>query len=143
MSRVPPPPADAVALTAFRELPDGRGRQYTESWTPGDPWQGCEHFIRMCAAVGFLIENAPGRVYAVLDAVNEEGDIVATYDIPTARAFRFIYRKLHLRVVDTDAAQKALARRPGPAPGEMSQAAPSVLAEDLHPGRVSPAGEDR
>jgi hypothetical protein len=30
-NRAPKPPADAVALTAFRKLPDGRGRQYTAS----------------------------------------------------------------------------------------------------------------
>ena len=49
MGTLQKPPADAVALTAFRELPDGRARQYTESWTPDKPWQGCERFIRMCA----------------------------------------------------------------------------------------------
>ena len=30
--RAPKPPEGAVALTAFRELAGGRGRQYTESW---------------------------------------------------------------------------------------------------------------
>ena len=102
MTTLPRPPADAVALTAFRELPDGRARQYTESWTPGNPWQGCERFIRMCGAIGYLRESAPGHAYAVLDAVSDGGDILATYDIPHARAFRFIYRKLHLRVAETD-----------------------------------------
>ena len=99
---MPKPPDGAVALTAFRELPDGRGRQYTESWTPGNPWRGCEHFIRMCAAIGFLRESVSEHSYAVLDAIDEDGGILATYDIPHARAFKFIYRKLHLRVADTD-----------------------------------------
>ena len=102
MSILPRPPADAVALTAFRELADGRARQYTESWAPGNPWQGCERFIRMCGAIGFLHESSTGHAYAVLDAISEHGDILATYDIPNARAFQFIYRKLHLRVGETD-----------------------------------------
>lgn len=100
---LPPPPAGAVAMTAFRELPDGRARQYTEAWTPGNPWQGCEHFIRTCGALGFLRESKSGHAYAVLDAIDEDGGILATYDIPHAQAFRFIYRKLHLRVSETEA----------------------------------------
>ncbi len=101
-ARVSPPPADAVALTAFRELRDGRARQYTEAWSPGNPWSGCERFIRMCGALGYLRDSQPGHAYAVLDAVSKDGDILATYDIMHARAFRFIYRKLHLRVAETD-----------------------------------------
>lgn len=99
---LPKPPADAVALTAFRELPDGRGRQYTEAWTEDNPWQGCEWFIRMCGKIGYLRESTPEHAYAVLDAVGEDGGILETYDIPSAQAFRFIYRKLHLRVAETD-----------------------------------------
>ena len=102
MSRVPPPPAAAVALTAVRELPDGRARQYTEARTPGSPWQGCERFIRMCGALGYLTGSASEHSYAVLDAIDADGDILATYGIPHERAFRFIYRKLHLRVAETD-----------------------------------------
>lgn len=103
--RVSPPPSEAVALSAFRELPDGRARQYTESETPADPWRGCERFIRMCGAIGYLRDSEPGHAYAVLDAIGEDGDIVATYDIPNAAAFRFIYRKLGLRVAETDGAR--------------------------------------
>jgi hypothetical protein len=102
MSAVTPPPAEAVALTAFRELPDGRARQYTEAWDPGSPWQGCERFIRMCGAVGYVRDCTREHAYAVLDAIGENGDILATYDITSARAFRFIYRKLHLRVAETE-----------------------------------------
>ena len=105
--RVPPPPPEAFALTAFRELPDGRARQYTEVCTPDNPWQGCEWFIRMCAYVGYLRDSQPGHAYALLDAVNEDGDILATYDIPNAQAFRFIYRKLGLRVVETEGVRNA------------------------------------
>lgn len=105
MSGATAPPREAVALTAFRELPDGRARQYSEAWTPGNPWQGCEHFIRTCGALGFIRDSIPEHAYAVLDAISEDGDILATYDILDARAFRFIYRKLHLRVVETDGRQ--------------------------------------
>lgn len=96
--RVPEPPPGSIALTAFRELPDGTAHQYTESWTPRDPYAGCARFVRMCAAIGVLRASGPEPCYAVLDAVSADGDILMTYDIPTAKAFRFIYRKLHLRV---------------------------------------------
>jgi hypothetical protein len=95
------PPADAVALTAFRELRNGSSRQYSESWTPDNPWQGCEHFIRMCGALGFLRDSGSRPCYALLDVLAADGGIVATYDIPHAQAFRFIYRKLGLRVAYT------------------------------------------
>lgn len=102
----PKPPVGAVALTAFRELPDGRARQYSESWTPGNPWQGCEHLIRTCWALGFLRESSSGHAYAVLDAIDADGGILATYDIPHAQAFKFIYRKLQLRVAETETAKE-------------------------------------
>jgi hypothetical protein len=102
VDRSPKPPVGAVALTAFRELPDGRARQYTESWTPANPWQGCEHFIRTCWALDFLRESTPEHAYALLDAIDEHGGILETYDIPNAQAFQFIYRKLHLRVAETE-----------------------------------------
>jgi hypothetical protein len=99
MSILPTPPADAVALTAFRELASGRGVKYTEAWFPANPWQGCEHFIRTCGALGFLRESsADFKAYALLDVVDEDGEIVATYDVTTAQAWRYIYRKLKLRV---------------------------------------------
>ena len=102
MSRATPPPAGAVALTAFRELPDGRARQYTATTFPANPWQGCERFVRMCAAVGYVRDCTREHAYAVLDAINEDGDILATWDVMSDRGFRFIYRKLHLRVEDEE-----------------------------------------
>lgn len=102
LSRVTPPPPESVALTAFRELPDGRGRQYTEAWRPENPYQGCEHFVRMCGALGYIRDSEPEHAYAVLDAVGEDGDILFTYDVVSPEAFQFVYRKLHLRVVSTD-----------------------------------------
>ncbi len=102
MTTVPKPPPGAVALTAFRELPDGRGRQYTASWTPSNPWRGCERFVRICGAVGYLRDSGYEGAYAALDAIDEDGDILATWAIPHARAFRWIYQKLHLRVESED-----------------------------------------
>ena len=39
----------------------------------------------------------PRAFLALLDAISEDGELVATPDIPGPRAFRFIYRKPHLR----------------------------------------------
>lgn len=100
--RVTKPPPETVALTACRELPGGRDRQYTATTFPADPWQGCEHFVRMCGAIGYASDSGPGHAYALLDAIDEHGDILFTWDVPTAKAFRFIYRKLHLRVEGED-----------------------------------------
>jgi hypothetical protein len=97
-SRASQPPAGTVALTALRELPDGSGRQYTATTFPRSPWQGCERFVRMCAAVGYVRDCTPEHAYAVLDAINDDGDILETWDITSAKAFRFIYRKLNLRI---------------------------------------------
>ena len=70
---------------------------------PGDPWRGREHFIRTCGALGFLRESTSEHAYALLDVLDEDGEVLATYDSPPARAFRFIYRKLHLRVAKSPA----------------------------------------
>jgi hypothetical protein len=102
MSRASQPPPGAVALTVFRELPGGSGRQYTATTWPRDPWQGCEHFVRMCAAVGYVRDCTPEHAYALLDAISDGGDILETWDITTAQAFRYIYRKLNLRVESED-----------------------------------------
>lgn len=90
----------ANALTAFRALPDGSGRQYTAtSWEP-DPWRGCEHLIRSAQHVGFVKTSHPGcGCYAVLDVLDVNGEIVQDFCITTPRAFRWLYRKLDLRVV--------------------------------------------
>ena len=44
----------------------------------------------------------PGTPYAVLDVVDGQGDILQTFPIPHARAFRWFYRKLRLRVESED-----------------------------------------
>lgn len=103
-TRVTKPPANAVALTAFRPMPDGTGRQYTATTFPRDPWQGCEMYIRRAGCIGFLTPSSadPDSGYAVLDVLDDVGDIVADYEIPTARAFKWWYRTMGWRVEATD-----------------------------------------
>jgi hypothetical protein len=88
--------ADAYALTIFRGLANGEGRLYTATTFPADPWRGCERFIRMCRAVGWLTDESHG--YGVLDVLNENGDIVQDFTIRDAKAFQQIKRRLHLEV---------------------------------------------
>ena len=91
----------AVALTAFRQLPDGRGRQYTAATFPAHPYQGCEHMIRMARAVGFVTDSAHGA-YVALDVLDADGDLIQTFGIPTSIAFHWWQRKLHWQVESTD-----------------------------------------
>ena len=96
----------AVALTAFRAMPDGSGREYTATTFPQDPWQGCEQMIRMARACGFVPRiDCEGQCdcYAVLDVLDEDGDIIQNFCIRSAQAFRWFYRMLKLRVVREDA----------------------------------------
>lgn len=92
---------DAVALSAFRMLPGGGERGYTATTFPADPWRGCERFLRMCKAVGWVTDDDDG--YAVLDVLNENADIVQDFTIPDASAFKQIAKRLDLRVEHLDA----------------------------------------
>lgn len=95
------PPAEAVGLSAIRCLPDGSARQYTGvDFTRG--WAGVEHFIRTLRAVGYVKPCRAAPSYAVLDVLDANGDILDSYDLPNAKAFKYVYRKLRLRVVRTD-----------------------------------------
>jgi hypothetical protein len=97
----PPVDKDAHALTAFRVLPDGRGRQYTATTFPRNPYQGCERTIRMASKCGFV--TAPSRdCYALLDVIDAEGEYLEGFGIPTAQAFRWFKRVLHWQVESTD-----------------------------------------
>lgn len=91
----------AIGFTLFRELPSGAGRAYSSvEFTRG--WAGADHFRRQLRAFGFVQNCTPAKAYGLLDAIDAEGDIVQTYDIPTARAFAYIKRKLKLTVTHTD-----------------------------------------
>lgn len=97
--------ADAVAVSAFRALPDGSGRQYTASEaTSGNKWLAINHLLRMARACGYVKPTCGGcDCYAVLDILNDNDDVIQDFCIPTNRAFGWWYRKLHLRVVDVQA----------------------------------------
>jgi hypothetical protein len=62
-------------------------------------WPGVEHFVRTCWALGFIKPSSAEPSYGVLDVLDSGGDIIGDYDIPDADAWRYIYRKLGLRVV--------------------------------------------
>ena len=95
------PPADATGLSAIRPLGDGSLRQYSAvDFEAG--WTGVEHFVRTLRAVGF-IRPSSAEGYAVLDVLDDNGDIIADYDIPTSQAFQYVKRRLRLTVVQVDA----------------------------------------
>lgn len=96
---------DAVAVTAFRGLPDGTGRTYTVSEAAsGNKRLAINHLLRMARSCGYVRPSCGGcDCYAVLDILNENEDVIQDFCIPTDRAFRWWYRKLHLRVVDVEA----------------------------------------
>lgn len=104
-SRAREMPETAHALTAFRALSDGRGRQYTATTFPRDPRAGCEQFIRQ--ALGHVGRWPMEHPYAVLDVLNVEGDVVADFPIPNASSFRWVKQRLGLRVEETDGEEVA------------------------------------
>lgn len=91
----------AHALTLFRALPNGDGREYTVTTFPRDPWQGCEHMIRTARAVGALTDAED--CYGMLDVLDENGDIVQDFGVRDSRSFQWLKRKLHLRVEKSEA----------------------------------------
>lgn len=103
------PPAEAVALSAIRGLPNGAMRQYSAVEYPRG-WAGVEHDVRTFWALGFIApSDADG--YAVLDVLNAEGEEIADYTVRTREGFAYIKRRLGLTVVDTDAIAAAAGRR--------------------------------
>lgn len=99
MSGAPALQPAAVALSAIRPLPSGSFHQYTAATFPQNPWQGCEHMIRMARACGFVTTcSGVCDCYAVLDVLDDDGDVIQDFCITTPRAFRWFYRKLHWRI---------------------------------------------
>lgn len=93
-------PRSAIGFSAFRILPNGEGRQYT-ACEMRRGWQGVERFLRICSAVGYVVpwvDSSKDVSYAVLDVINAEGDIVTDFNVPTAKAFRYVKQKLDLAV---------------------------------------------
>lgn len=98
-SDFPVVPREAHALTLFRILPNGEGRSYSAVTFPRNPYQGCERMIRMARATGSL--TPPDKDgYAVMDVLDQNGDIIADYTVPDARSFAWLKKKLGL-VVET------------------------------------------
>ena len=93
------PPAAAIGFSAVRAMPGGWMRQYTAVESDRG-WAGVEHLIRILRAFGYVKPSSTEEdgSYAVLDVLDAEGDIIGDYNVPTARAFAYIKRKLGLRV---------------------------------------------
>lgn len=92
------PPAAATALSAIRADRKGAMIQYTTvEFHRG--WNGVETFIRTLMKVGYIKPASTANSYAVLDVLDDNDDIIASYDLPTRNAFAYVYRKLRLRVV--------------------------------------------
>lgn len=89
----------AHALGMFR-IANGEGRRYTATTFPADPYRGCERFVRMCRAVGWITPQPVSLLesYGLLEVLDENGDILQDFDIPTAGAFRQIKTRLNIRV---------------------------------------------
>lgn len=91
---------EAHALTLFRILPNGEGRCYTATTFPLAPYQGCERMVRMAQAIGAISES--GDSYGLLEVLDENGDILADYDIPNAREFAWLKKKLNIVVEEVE-----------------------------------------
>lgn len=102
MTTVEPLHPAATGFKLFRALPDGSARDYTGvEFVHG--WTGANAFRHRCAAIGYIRNSSTEHSYGVLDVLNAAGDIVQDYDIPTARAFAYIKRKLRITVERTEA----------------------------------------
>lgn len=92
---------DAVALTAFRALPNGVGRLYTISEAPSKA-RAIKVSLHRARGIGYVKASSTDceGCYAVLDVLDAADDIVQDFCIPTVAAFRWWYRTLHLRVAE-------------------------------------------
>lgn len=59
--------------------------------TPAQKYRAVEQLFRQA----FITRGAQDGDYAVLDAYDEEGDIIADYGIPDRNTFKSLYRKLN------------------------------------------------
>jgi len=83
----------AVALRPVRALKDGF-RYYEATTFPENPWQGCEMYLRRCAAFGMLKEDG-GHI--VLDVLDKNGDVVQDFPL-TREGLRYLRREFRFRV---------------------------------------------
>lgn len=82
----------AVALRPVRALKDGF--RYYEATTFENPWQGCEMYLRRCAAFGMLKAD-DGHI--VLDVLDEHGDVVQDFPL-TREGLRYLRREFRFKV---------------------------------------------
>lgn len=59
--------------------------------TPDEQYRAVEQIFRQA----FISRGYQDGDYAILDAYDANGDIIADYGIPTRSIFRFLYRKLN------------------------------------------------
>lgn len=85
---------DAFALRPVRVLKNGSIRYYEGTTFPGNPWSGCEMYLRRLMFFGALgVEDTS----IVIDVLNEEGDILQDFTVST-RGFEYLRRQLGFRV---------------------------------------------
>lgn len=94
-------PAEAHALTLFRILKNGKGRTYSATTFPQDPYAGCERTIRMARAVGWITQDG-SESYGLLEVIDASGDILTDYEIPTASAFAQLKKRLNIVVEEVE-----------------------------------------
>jgi hypothetical protein len=71
--------------------------------TAGDKHRALRHLLRQAHTLGYVLEwNEGDRSYAVLDVYSADG-IVQDFNIPSAKAFLWWYRKLGLRIESSEA----------------------------------------
>lgn len=99
---------DAVALTAMRPV-NGVARFYSVAEADSGRRAIVALFMQ-AQACGFIKPSNTEPSYAVLDVLDADDDIVQDWNIPTATAWRWWYRKLHLRVERDDVATVGGAR---------------------------------
>lgn len=86
---------DAHSFGALRPVGNG-ARHYEPRWA-GPKW--AEQLFRMAKATGQVKPCGTAPSYALLDVLDADGDLMQTYAIPNARAFRWWYRKVGWRLV--------------------------------------------
>jgi hypothetical protein len=94
LNKVKELPLEAVALRPVRmDEKNNRFIHYEAITFPKNPYAGCELYLRRCSAFGHL-QRDDGNL--MIDVLDEEGDIIAEYDI-NRRGFEYLRAKLKFR----------------------------------------------
>lgn len=86
---------EPTVLRALRII-DGEPRIYEPTWCGA---RFVDQIVRQARATGqaLTVEECPDD-YALIDVLDADGDIVGEWAVPDARAFRWWYQQLGLRV---------------------------------------------